>query len=165
MRAANLLLALQEVLHVAGKPVSCAHKGLDGCQAHGDGPLVVGDAPAVEPAVTLRRLEGRSRPLLQRLRRLHVVVVVEEDGAVRAALEVGEDDGVARLRRGRRGDGGPKLGQHIADKLGALVYAKALRADAGLAAEAQQSLYSGVCGGPDVLFNSVVHVIHPCSDA
>ena len=46
--------------------------------------LVVGDAAGVEPAIALRRLEGRRDPLVERVHGLDVVVVVDEEPGRRA---------------------------------------------------------------------------------
>ncbi len=53
--------------------------GIDGLQQTEDLPLVVGRAAGVELAVALCRLKWRSRPLGERIGRLHVVVPVDQE--------------------------------------------------------------------------------------
>ncbi len=68
----------------------------DGLDEHEEVPLVVGDAARVEPAVSLRQLERRGLPELERVRRLDVEVRVAEDrrsslGALRRG-ELADDE-------------------------------------------------------------------------
>src|SRR5439155_15357391 len=53
--------------------------GIDRLQQAEDLPLVVGGATRVELAVAQRRLERRRRPLGEWIRRLHVVVPVDQE--------------------------------------------------------------------------------------
>ena len=53
---------------------------LDGLQLHPELPLVVRDAASVEPLAPDDRVERVALPELERIRRLHVVVPVDENG-------------------------------------------------------------------------------------
>ena len=81
MRTANLLLALDGELHsrriAASDGAHRAHRR----DTRDDLSFVVGDAPPVDAAVTDFGGEGRRLPQIQRLLRLHVVVVVAEQRA------------------------------------------------------------------------------------
>src|SRR5438477_13093702 len=84
MRRAALLLA---VVQHADPKRELAHRGavrVDRLEARHQIALVVGNAAAVEKAVALRRLEGWRLPLVERIRRLHVVVVINKKGAIAA---------------------------------------------------------------------------------
>ena len=121
--AVDLLLALDEELDGQRQLAPDREQRLDGRQSRDEVALVVGHTPGVEAPVTDRRLERRREPLLERVRRLDVVVVVEEQGRGGAALDLGVDGGrvVGRHDLGRQapaahqgGDGVGRLGQRIA---------------------------------------------------
>ena len=81
VRRADLLLALDDQLHVAGQPPVRGETGAQRRHVHHESGLVVDDAAPVEPAVRAqRRLERRGEPLLGAARRLHVVVRVDQHG-------------------------------------------------------------------------------------
>ena len=78
--AAALLLSLEDEMHVQrGDAVRVTDRFVRLEQAV-DLSLVVAGPTRVELAVADRRLEGGRRPFVQRLRRLHVVVAVDEEG-------------------------------------------------------------------------------------
>ena len=85
VRAADLLLALQQDHDVARQLAMHREMRLDRQDLGEVLALVVADAARVDPAIADRRLEGRADPGLQRVRRLHVVVAVEQHGG-RAGL-------------------------------------------------------------------------------
>ena len=75
----NLLLALHDHAHVHRQPSAASRKQrFQGLHMHPHLSLVVHRAARVEVAIALRRLEGRRLPLVQRLRRLHVVVPIQQ---------------------------------------------------------------------------------------
>ena len=81
MRAAHFLLALGQKLDVKGQAAAMRLPyRIQSQQARDDMPFVVGHAPRKGFAVALRQLKGRAVPQVERLGRLHVVVVVEQDG-------------------------------------------------------------------------------------
>ena len=73
---AELLLALDEKVEVDTGPAA----GLDRFQETEDLALVVGGATGEQAAAAHGRLERRRLPLVERVRRLHVVVPVDEQG-------------------------------------------------------------------------------------
>jgi len=75
---ADLLLALDDELHVERERPRRPQVGADGGHVGHDPALVVGGAPAVEPAAALGGLEGGREPVLRAAGRHHVVVPVEE---------------------------------------------------------------------------------------
>ncbi len=80
-----------------GRRPAVGDEALDRLRVDVDLPLVVDDAATPEAPVALGRLEGRRRPLAQRIDGLHVVVAVhEERGLVRRA------SATRRTRRGGR---------------------------------------------------------------
>ena len=98
---ADFFLALDQHLDVDGQLAVRFEEGGDGGELGGDGPLVVGAAPAKQPAIAARQLPGRRLPLLEEVNRLHVVMGVEEDRrfAGRAQpLAVGIGVGIAGLQ-------------------------------------------------------------------
>src|SRR5262249_45058179 len=90
VRAADLLLALDDPADPDRQLPLGLQQRPDGGQPCRDLPLVVRRAPGVEPSVSNRRLEWRRFPQLERVDGLDVVVVVEQDGvhAPAAALAV-----------------------------------------------------------------------------
>jgi hypothetical protein len=96
---ADLFLALEEELDVDGARARGLQVRLEGVDVDDELPLVVARAPRVETAVADRRLEGRGRPQLERVRGLHVVVPVDEDRRLPRSTEpLAVDDRVARGR-------------------------------------------------------------------
>ena len=92
MRRADLLLALDEHLHVAGERAG----GVEPCLDHravGDGAgLVVGAPAPVQATLALDRLERVRRPVVFEPRRLHVVVRIQEDGRRAVGMHPLADD-------------------------------------------------------------------------
>ncbi len=76
--AADLLLPLGQDHHVHRQRAVDLHVGLDRLHVEVELALVVHRAPGEELAVTHLRLEGRRRPLVQRLRGLDIVVAVDQ---------------------------------------------------------------------------------------
>ena len=94
--AADLFFAFHDEGDAAGQPVVIgrAHR-IHGGETGDQFALVVDGPACIERAFAHGGLERRRGPQLQWLRRLHVVVVVEEQRARRLAGGVGDDDGVA----------------------------------------------------------------------
>ncbi len=110
---ANFLLAFDEELHPAGQPAVGLPQHLDGREPRGEVAFVVGDTTPEEPAVPDRRLKRGRRPLVERVGRLDVVVIVEQQRAIGFAGKFRDDDrgGAivpvdARSRRPGRTSGG-----------------------------------------------------------
>ena len=79
VRAADLLLALDQEADVERQPALLRKESFGHLQRHEHGPLVVGRAAGVDATVADARLERGSRPLGLVAGRLHVVVAVDED--------------------------------------------------------------------------------------
>jgi hypothetical protein len=100
---ADLLLALQEHLHVARKPAADREMRLPGLPVREHLSLVVGGSAGEDAPVTDRRFKGGSRPQLDRVHGLHVVMPIEEHRRrLRRVEPLGVDDrvpiGVDQLR-------------------------------------------------------------------
>ena len=93
----HLLFAFDEEDEVARQRGSAADVGLDRIQVGQMLPLVVGRAAGIEGAVFNAGFERRGLPQFERLRRLHIVVAVDEEGGLlRIRLgSAGHHDGVA----------------------------------------------------------------------
>ena len=99
MGAPHLLLALDHELEVDGQALAGPQEGFRHANRDEHRSLVVRDAAAVEPVVPHLGLEGRARPVRQRIGGLHVVVAVDQHRRRVAGVQpVGVDQGVA-LRR------------------------------------------------------------------
>ena len=99
----------------------------------------------------------------ERVGRLHVVVVVEEEGFVGGALGLGDDAGIVGVGGGNEPGLEPGVLEHPDDHLAALADAEPLRADGRLRGEALQfvdGLFEVVV---DVLPDGVVHGFSPSS--
>ena len=99
-QAAHLLVALEEEAQVERQPIGSCQPGLRRLEVHEELALVVARAAGVDPVVLVARLERRSDPLVQRVRRLDVVVAIDEHGGrVRAGVQpvAGDDRVAARL--------------------------------------------------------------------
>jgi len=77
---ADLLLALDDELHVERERLGRPQVRADGGHVGHDPALVVGGAPAIETAAALGGLEGGREPLLRAAGGHHVVMAVEEHG-------------------------------------------------------------------------------------
>ena len=89
--AADLLFALDDELDAARQPA--VHRG-ERAQRRDAGheiALVVRDAAPDQEPVALGDVERRHRPLVERLRGLDVVVIVEEERPLRPSVELGGD--------------------------------------------------------------------------
>ena len=82
VRAADLLLALQEHDDVARQLAGDGKMRLDRHQLGEVLALVVADAAGIDPPVADGRLERRAQPRFIRLGRLHVVVAIEQHGGL-----------------------------------------------------------------------------------
>ena len=80
VRRAHLLFALRENDDVDGQAAARGQMRLERLDVQEQLPLVVGGAPCVDAAVADGGLEGGTVPQIERLRGLHVVVPVDEDG-------------------------------------------------------------------------------------
>ena len=132
VRARNLLLALDDPADRHRQRAPVLAQGTDRRKADADLGLVVGRAARVEPAVTQRRFERRRLPELDRVDRLHVVVVVEEESGLTFTRELSV--------HGRRSAVDlellslePRCGQQSLDELGRLVERPVLGGHARLA--------------------------------
>ena len=141
VRAPDLLLALEAELHVAGRLAVRPDVGLDQLEPGDELPLVVRDAPAVEPPVAYLWLEGRGLPQLERDLGLDVVVVVEQDGLARLRrpdLAVDQRGGAGELEELRRP---ADLLDHRLHEVRALRDPLLPRGDAGLGGEPDDVLH------------------------
>jgi hypothetical protein len=92
MPARRFLLALHQESDPAGELAERLPVGLDHLQPEQQVPLVVGDAPRVQPPIAEGWLVGRAGPELDRVGRLDVVVLdADQRSAARAGLS--HDDG------------------------------------------------------------------------
>jgi len=130
VRAADLLLAFQDPAHATGKLAAEGEQRIDGEEPGREMPLVVADAAADEAVPDSGGLEGRARPELERLGRLHVVMVVDEEGAIAGAVPFGKDDGES-LDAGKL-DAEAARAEHVGDERRAVVHALPLGRDARL---------------------------------
>ncbi len=78
VRAARLLLALEDDLHVDRQTAGLSKVRLDGLEVNEELALVVGGAAREQLLVADGRLERWRRPLVERIDRLDVVVAVDE---------------------------------------------------------------------------------------
>ena len=76
---ADLFLAFDQEIHIAGQIVSGLQPGLDRVDVSQMLALVVADAAGINIAAHPARLKGRRRPEVERIRRLHIVVAVNEE--------------------------------------------------------------------------------------
>ena len=112
VRAADLLLAFDEELHVEREPAALRDRGPEHRHDQEDRSLVVGDAATAGDVAVDGQLERRGQPLGVVAGRLHVVVAVDENGGGAGGAEpFAADDRVAvgrldpagrRSRVGRR---------------------------------------------------------------
>src|SRR5262249_60940949 len=93
VRTADLLLALDDPADADRRLAGGVAQRADHRQAHRELALVVGRAAREQLAVAQRRLERRRVPPLDRVDRLDVVVVVEEDREAGPARLVAVDGG------------------------------------------------------------------------
>ena len=101
---ADLLLALEHELHVHRQHARRRKERLGDLDRDQHRSLVVGDASGVQTTVAHRRCEGGTVPLLQWVRRLHVVVTVDEHRQLaRRTKPLAVNDRIAR--RGDRAYG------------------------------------------------------------
>src|SRR5687767_12209163 len=155
MAASDLLLALVAKLEVDRQPAAYAEDGLDRLQVGEHLALVVAGAARVDPAVADRRLERRTVPGVQRLRRLDVVVAVDEHRPCRVGRSYfSEDDRIsARLHEPRLGAG---VGHEPLHEGGALADSRVLRRDRRLTQQRAQLVDEALTVRLDVI-EDVVH--------
>ena len=149
-RAANLLLALQQQDDVAGQLAMDLEMGFDREDLGEVLALVVADAACIEATVADSRLEGRRNPFVERIRRLHVVMTVEQHGRLaRRLLPARDDHGMS----GGRHEAGfqPDLRQHLDQKGADLGDADVLGADARVLQIGDQPVEEGAAVGFDMI--------------
>ena len=163
VRAALLLLALEEVLQVDGELVELA-VGLLRLYVGEELALVVADAAAVEPAVADFGVIGVGVPELQRALGHHVVVAVNQKrgGVLNVGLHLADYDGVA-AGQGVHAVGYAGLLHDAGEELGALGQALVRHAHALVLYERDQLVHVIVQMGFDVVVNlfEIVHAISP----
>ena len=130
MNAPDLLLPLDHEFDPARQPARLLEKGVDREQARREVSLVVAHATPEEASVAPRGRERRAGPEVDRLRRLHVVVVVDEQGFVAFAVTLGDHHGVAL--GGNELHGEAARAEHLGDEARALLHAEVLGRDTGL---------------------------------
>ena len=79
MAAPRLFLALDQELDVHRQPAGCREKALNDVDGNEERALVVRHTSPVKPSVAHLRLESIAQPPFERVRRLHVVVPVDQD--------------------------------------------------------------------------------------
>ena len=140
VRAALLLLAVEEDLHVQGQLAGRGDHRLDGFQVREVLPLVVAAAPGVDAPVANRRRERRRLPEFQRLHRLHVVVPVQQQRATRAGHAPFSEHDRAAIR-GEDVRVQPYLRHFLSEQPGALHQPDSLRADARLTQQPHEAVH------------------------
>lgn len=120
VRAADLLLALEQESDVERESVLLRDELPQDLESDVNGSLVVGDAAPAEAAISHRQLERRGDPLLQVARRLDVVVTVDQHrrrsrrahplpGHRRVTARL-DDPGVGKVEFAQHPVGGPEHG-------------------------------------------------------
>ena len=100
MGAADLLLPLEQALHVQRQTAGRRQQRLDGLEVREQLPLVVARAAAVHISAIDACRKRRKPPLTQRSRRLHVVVTVDQRRGLAARPRPFRiDDGMPRCRQ------------------------------------------------------------------
>ena len=127
VRGPDLLLALEEDAHPQRERTDGRLVRLDGLEPGHEVALVVRRPAAEQEAVARDRLERRGRPLAERLRRLDVVVVVDEERARAAPLLADDGRWTARDALGRRGEPGARRARE--DRVRRLLDRAVLRRD------------------------------------
>ncbi len=160
MRPANLLLALDQELDADRQASLRLQPGLDGLDVGEKLTLVITRAAGIQEAVADRRFEGFGRPALILIRRLNIVVPVDQDsrpGGI-GMFPFGVDD---RIPAGLHGIGlEPDIAQMFAQPQAAIsnvARAIGLGADAWNRAEFDQVLEVGVFVGQRGHKNLVNH--------
>ena len=134
---AHLLLTLDDELHVQRQLALGLLPGVDRRKTCRDIALVVGDTPGIDPTIPDLAGPRVARPLIQRVRRLDIIVVVEAKRLVGCALLLAVDNRIATARIDLlRGEA--EVREVLLDHAGHLGHADALRGDAGLAEHALQ---------------------------
>jgi len=134
VRAADLLFPFHNKRDPARQRVSVhrAHR-VDCGQPRHEFALVINRPACIQRPIAHRRLEGRHRPQLQRLRRLHIIVVIEEQRARRCAAAVRHNHRVAAC--GDLVDRELAPLEHRLDQVGAFKHALARSRHTGLRAQ------------------------------
>ena len=92
--AADLFFSFDDELDVGGEGIGL-HHGLQGLDVHVKLPFVIGGTPREDLAVLYDRIEGAAVPELQRIRRLYIIMPVDEDGGFGWVGDLfGVDDGM-----------------------------------------------------------------------
>ena len=125
-------------------------------------PLVIACAPAVEPAIADRRFERWALPEVERLRRLDVVMAVEQQGVgFGILLDFADDHRLSRRLENLGWDA--EVSEDPRQEPRALFDTFVLGADAGLADEGLERLERLLPVGVDVVVDAVCR--HPAPDA
>ena len=141
MPAADLLLAFEQELDVDRQAPGRGEERLGDDDRNEHRTLVVGDTTAVEPPVAQRRGPRRAGPFLERIGWLHVVVAVDQHGAMaRCAQPLAVDDRMAagRNRAHLERPGRRHLGGHPARRPVDVGAVRRVGADAGDRGELDQ---------------------------
>ena len=97
---ADFFFAFEDDAHVERQRLLAASSDSSALTCAHDLALVVDGAAGVEVAVALGRLEGRRKPFVERIGRLHVVVAVEKHGGLTGGVQpVGVDQRMALRSR------------------------------------------------------------------
>jgi len=86
-RAAGFLFALQQDLHVDRQPPLDGQKCRKRFKRNGRGSLVVRNAAPVQPPVADLRIERGGMPFVDRIRRLHVIMAVDDESRSRRRFQ------------------------------------------------------------------------------
>ena len=153
---AGLFFAFDDEFDRAGELADLIEQGIDRKQAGDELSFIVADAAPVELAVADFRLEGRAVPEFERLGRLDIVMVVDEQSLGAAAFALAEND------RGAAGfhdlDGKTTFFKHLGDKSGTFTDAPVLGTDARLGDQAAELLEAFF----EVIFEIEVELLDFC---
>ena len=154
--AAAFLLAFGEELHAAREFATNLPERTNRGETGDDVALIVRRPPSVQPVAAHLRFKGVRLPQFQGVRRLDVIVGVEEQRPVRGAILHAENRGQAVV--GNRHDLGPepRVLENAAHQTGRLVEPELLSGHTGLPYEFGEELHALVCVRLDV----VVYVLH-----
>lgn len=122
LRAANLLLPLEEELEVQRQRTIRTQNRLDGQDGNEHIAFVVGGSARIDPAVAYVRFERRAAPELQWVSRLRIEVAVDQNSwPARRVQPLAVDDGMAAGRQDAHSFNAGRL-QAIRDPAGRPLY-------------------------------------------
>jgi len=149
VRAADLFLAFKQQDHIAGQAAVDLEERFDRQDLREMLPLVVGDAARKDAAVADRRLERRAVPQVERVRRLYIIVAVEQHSRRTLRLEP-----AAHHHRMALGRYQPcletELVEHADQQISDLLDSDVMGADAWMPDIVDQPLQEAVAVGIDV---------------